>query len=150
MKEEYFKAFAEVEQIILLMPKGLQDKIPEKFKNLLSRWKNSDYIVTIQEPFEECNIMEETKIVLAVIYRDFLCSEEERRKIKLKDSEKLKEYEEELRQMYNPDNLFKNKKRVIQKNENYTITEETAIVKYKERNFLQKIFDKIRKLFVKN
>lgn len=149
MKEQYFKAFAEVEQIIMLMPKGLQDKIPEKFKNLLSTWKDPNYIVNIEEPFEECNIMEETKIVLAVIYRDFLCSKEEKREIQLKDSEKLKEYEEELRQKYNPDDIFKNKKNnqiVIEE----TKPEETAMVEYKEKNFLQKIFDKIKHLFKKN
>lgn len=149
MREQYFKAFAEVEQIIMLMPKGLQNKIPERFKDLLSTWKDPNYIVAIEEPFEECNIMEETKIVLAVIYRDFLCSEEEKREIKLKDSEKLKEYEEELRQKYNPDDLFKNKKNDIQKYNN-TITEETSIVEYKEKNFLQKLFDKIKNFFKKD
>ncbi len=149
MREQYFKAFAEVEQIIMLMPKGLQDKIPGKFKKLLSTWKDPNYIVTIKEPFEEYNIMEETKIILAVIYRDFLCSKEEKREIQLRDSEKLKEYEEELRQKYNPDDLFKNKKNDIQEYKNTNI-EETAIVEYKEKNFLQKIFDKIKHLFKKN
>ena len=149
MREQYFKAFVEVEQIIKLMPKGLQDKIPNEFKNLLSKWKDKNYIVNIHEPFEECNIMDETKIILAVIYRDFLCSEEEKRKIKLKDAEKLREYEDELRQKYNPDELFKNKKNVIRKCDN-DIKEEISIVKYKEKNFLQKIFDKIKNLFKKN
>ena len=30
------------------------------------------------------------------------------------------------------------------------ITKETAIIEYKEKNFLQKIFDKIKHLFKKN
>ena len=149
MREQYFKAFTEVEQIIMLMPKGLQNKIPKKFKHLVVTWKDPNYIVNIEEPFEECNIMEETKIVLAVIYRDFLCSKEEKREIQLRDYEKLKEYEEEMRQKYNPDDLFKNKKKDIQEYKS-TMTEDTAIVEYKEKNFLQKIFDKIKHLFKKN
>lgn len=148
MREQYFKAFVEVEQIIMLMPKGLQNKIPEKFKNLLSTCKDPDYIVNIKEPFEECNIMEETKIVLAVIYRDFLCSKEEKERIKLIDSQRLKENEDALREKYNPDNLFKTKKNAMQNYENNTVAE-TSIIEYKEKNFLQKLFDKIKYLFKK-
>lgn len=149
MREQYLKAFSEVEQIIALMPEGLQKKIPEKFKNILSTWKDKNYVPNIQEPFEECNIMEETKIILAVIYRGFLCDEKEKEKIKLRDSQQLQEYEKELREKYNPDDIFKNKKNNQIKIEE-TQTKETAIVEYKEKNFLQKIFDKIKNLFRKN
>lgn len=149
MREQYLKAFSEVEQIIELMPEGLQKKIPEKFKNILSTWKDKNYVPNIQEPFEECNIMEETKIILAVIYRDFLCSEKEKEEIKLINSQQLQEYEKELREKYNPDDIFKNKKNNQIKIEE-TQTRETAMVEYKEKNFLQKIFDKIKHLFRKN
>lgn len=149
MQEQYLKAFSEVEQIIALMPEGLQKKIPEKFKNILSTWKDKNYVPFIQEPFEECNIMEETKIILAVIYRDFLCSEKEKEEIKLRDSQQLQEYEKELREKYNPDDIFKNKKNNQIKIEE-TQSEETAMVEYKEKNFLQKLFDKIKHLFKKN
>lgn len=148
MQEQYLKAFSEVEQIIALMPEGLQKKIPEKFKNILSTWKDKNYVPYIQEPFEECNIMEETKIILAVIYRDFLCSEKEKEEIKLRDSQQLQEYEKELREKYNPDDIFKNKKNNQIKIEE-TQSEETAMVEYKEKNFLQKLFDKIKHLFKK-
>lgn len=149
MREEYLKAFSEVEQIIKLMPESLQNKIPNRFKNIISTEKLQAYIPNIKEPFEECSIMEETKIILAVIYRDFLCSEEEKKEIKLKDSQKLKEYEKELREKYNPDDIFKNKKNNQIKIEE-TQSEKTAMVEYKEKNFLQKFFDKIKHLFKKN
>lgn len=149
MREEYLKAFSEVEQIIKLMPESLQNKIPDRFKNIIFTEKSQAYIPNIKEPFEQCNIMEETKIILAVIYRDFLCSEEEKKEIKLKDSQKLMEYEKELREKYNPDDIFKNKKNNQIKIEE-TQLEETAMVEYKEKNFLQKLFDKIKHLFKKN
>lgn len=149
MREEYLKAFSEVEQIIKLMPKSLQNKIPDRFKNIIFTEKSQAYIPNIKEPFEQCNIMEETKIILAVIYRDFLCSEEEKKEIKLKDSQKLMEYEKELREKYNPDDIFKNKKNNQIKIEE-TQSEETAMVEYKEKKFLQKLFDKIKQLFKKN
>lgn len=149
MREEYLKAFSEVEQIIKIMPESLQNKIPDRFKNIISTEKSQAYIPNIKEPFEQCNIMEETKIILAVIYRDFLCSEEEKKEIKLKDSQKLMEYEKNLREKYNPDDIFKNKKNNQIKIEE-TQSEETAMVEYKEKNFLQKLFDKIKQLFKKN
>lgn len=80
MREEYLKAFSEVEQIIKLMPVTLQKKIPDRFKNIISTEKSRTYRPHIEETFEECNIMEETKIILALIYRDFLCSEQEKKK----------------------------------------------------------------------
>lgn len=146
MQENYLKAFSEVEQIISLMPKGLQKKIPEKFKNILSKWKDKNYIPNIQEPFEECNIMEEAKIILAVIYRDFLCSEKEKEQIKLKDSQQLQEYEKELREKYNPDDIFKNRKKLQTVFQNNNV-EENSIIECKEKNFIQRLFEKIKHLF---
>lgn len=146
MREEYLKAFSEVEQIIKLMPESLQKKIPDRFKNIISTEKSQAYIPNIKESFEKCNIMEETKIVLAVIYRDFLCSEEEKKEIKLKDSQKLMEYEEELREKYNTDNIFLNRN-TIQYSSEEVKTDQTAIIEYKEKNFLQKLFDKIKHIF---
>jgi len=147
MKEIYRDAFSEVEQIISLMPESLSNKIPLRFKNIISSEKSKTYNPKIQEPFEDCKILEETTIILAIIYRDFICDEDERKKLKIRDSEKLKQYEEELKEKYNPDNLFKNK-------QNYTPDsgiecQETALVEVKEKNFLQKLFEKIKYLFTK-
>ena len=149
MKEEYREAFSEVEQILKLMPTNLSNRIPMKFKNIISLEKSKTYIPQISEPFEECELKEETKIILAVIYRDFLCSKEERENLLERDKNKLLEFEKELREKYNPDNLFKNKNtssESIQDN----ISTETAMVEYKEKNFLQKLFDKIKNLFKRN
>lgn len=146
MKEEYREAFSEVEQILKLMPTNLSNKIPTKFKNIITLEKSKTYIPKISEPFEECDLKEETTIILAVIYRDFLCSKEERDELLERNRNKLLEFEEELREKYNPDNLFKNKNNsseILHVN----ISTETAIVEYKEKNFIQKLFDKIKNLF---
>lgn len=145
MKEEYRKAFSEIEQIIELMPNGLQNKIPNKFKNIISSEKSKIYKPNIKEPFEECEIMYETKIILSVIYRDFLCSEEEREKIKLRDAQKLKEYEDEIRQKYSPDDLFKKKN----SNENVENKESTSLVVIQEEKWYKKIFMVIKNLFIR-
>jgi len=146
MKEEYREAFAEVEQILKLMPTNLSNRIPTRFKNIITLEKSKTYIPKISEPFEECELKEETTIILAVIYRDFLCSKEEREELLERDKNKLLEFEEALREKYNPHNLFKNKSNSSE-NIQDNISTETAMVEYKEKNFLQKLFDNIKNLF---
>lgn len=146
MKEEYREAFSEVEQIINLMPTSLSNKIPLGFKQIVSTEKSKTYYPKISEPIEECTLKEETTIILAVIYRDFLCSKQEKEKLIERDSNNLQEFEKELRKKYNPDNIFKNRKNsqpVLEHN----ISVENAIIEYKEKNFIQKIFEKIKHIF---
>ena len=149
MKEEYRDAFSEVEQIFNLMPTNLSNKIPARFKNIISSEKSKTYTPRISEPFEECELKEETTIIHAVIYRDFLCSKEEREELLERDKNKLLEFEQELREKYNPDNIFKNKNNSTERIQD-NISTETAIVEYKEKNFIQKLFDKIKHLFRRN
>ena len=146
MKEEYREAFSEVEQIINLMPFNLVNRIPSGFKKIIQSEKSKTYIPNITEPIEQSALKTETTIILAVIYRDFLCSKEEREKLIERDTNKLVEFENELRERYNSDNIFKNKKVQHETNCNKT-SQETAIIEYKNKNFLQKIFDKIKHLF---
>ena len=54
MKEEYREAFSELEQILNLMPTNLSNKIPARFKNIISSEKSKTYTPRISEPFEEC------------------------------------------------------------------------------------------------
>ena len=149
MKEEYREAFSEVEQILNLMPTNLSNKIPLRFKQIISTEKSKTYFPKISEPLEECTLKEETTVILAVIYRDFLCSKQEREKLIERDSNKLLEFEKELREKYNPDDIFKNRKNSQTTLEN-KISEENAIIEYKEKNFIQKIFEKIKHFFKRN
>ena len=55
----------------------------------------------------------------------------------------------EKQRKYNPDNLFKNRKQELT-TESQPFTNDVAMVEYKEKNFLKKIFDKIKHLFKKN
>ena len=146
MKEEYREAFSEVEQIINLMPFNLSDKRPLGFKKIVSAEKSKTYSPRISEPIEECTLKEETTIILAVMYRDFLCPKQEREKLIERDSKKLLEFEKDLREKYNPDDIFKNRKKPQTVFENNNL-EENAIIEYKEKNFIQKLFEKIKYLF---
>lgn len=146
MKQEYIEAFAEVSEVIKLMPKALVNKIPDKFLEMIEREKDKEYITNIHEPIEECKLKDETIIILGLIYRDFLCAPEERKRLQEKDAKELQEFKKnleiELREKYNPDNVFKKNKEVVEEN-----NENTQMIEYKEQSFLKRLFDKIKQLF---
>lgn len=146
MKNEYREAFSEVEQIINLMPSNLANRIPVGFKQIIKAEKSNTYMPNITEPIEKCELKTETTIILAVIYRDFLCSKEERANLIERDTNDLTEFERELREKYNPDNIFKNRD-TTQYSQEENQEEQMAVVEYKEKNFLQKLFDKIKHIF---
>lgn len=144
MKSEYQQAFAEVDEIFKIMPVDLLSKIPIQFRQVISDNKAKDYYVKIEEPLEEQHLKEETIVILGLIYRDFLCSPEEREKLQLKDAEEIRKIEEEMRQQYDVNNVFEQRKQ--KSKEKYS----TDLTLYKEPNFLQKFFNLIKGIFKKN
>lgn len=137
------EAFTEVNEIIKMMPKELADKIPIKFREMIEEERDKEYNPNIQEPLEKCKLKNETIIILGLIYRDFLCSQEERKKLQEKDAKELEEVqkyiEEENRKEYNPDDIFKNKKQ--------SNIENNSMIEIKEEKWYQKIFNIIKGLF---
>ena len=99
-------------------------------KTLLSGW--------VYKTAEE--MLEETKILLSIVYREFIASKEERKQIIKKEKNELLQEEKRIREKYNPDNLFKNKVAKVE-----TIQNSVAMVEYKES-----IFTKIKNWFKRN
>lgn len=158
MKQEYREAFTEVNEIIKLMPIELVKKIPSKFREMVEEERDKNYLPDIKEPLEKCKLKNETIIILGLIYRDFLCLPEERKKLQEKDAKDLQEIqkaiEDEIRQKYNPDDLFKNKKneKLNYKEETEEIekteeTEEKRMVIVQEEKWYKKIFNIIKGIF---
>lgn len=155
MKQEYKIAFSEVDEIIKMMPDELVRKIPKGFRELVAEEKDKNYIPNIHEPLEKNKLKNETIIILGLIYRDFLCSEEERNILQKKDAEELQkvqnELDNELKEKYSIDNLFsKNTTDNVNKDDNINNTNEVAMVEYKEEKWYQKIFNIIKGLFHRN
>ena len=102
MKQEYKKAFSEVNEIIKMMPDELTNRIPSKFKEMLEDERDKEYNPNIQEPLEKQKLKNETIIILGLIYRDFLCPTDEKRRLQEKDARELqnvqKAIEEEIRE----------------------------------------------------
>ena len=81
------------------------------------------------------------------MYLNYWCDSEEEKNelIEIFNENEIK-YQEQSREKYNTDNLFKKK----EENKDNAEIEKVAIVEYKKQNFIQKIIDKIKKIFKKN
>lgn len=149
MKQEYKEAFSEVNEIIKMMPEELSNKIPNKFKELLENERAMEYQPNIQEPLEEQKLKNETIIILGLIYRDFLCSSDEKKKLQEKDAREFQELqelekaiEEEMRVKFNPDEIFK--KRNTTDNQQVEECKSMTVI---EEKWYKKIFNIIKNFF---
>ena len=146
MERAYEEAFAEVDEILKMMPIDLLSKIPSKFRQVISENKSNDYIVNIKEPLEEEQLKEETIVILGLIYRDFLASPEEREELQLKDAEELKKIEQEMQEKYDIQNIFDKRKTSKIEDEEQNSTD---LIVYKKQGFVSRLFDLIKGFFKK-
>ena len=127
-------AYSEVYEIINLMSYDLRSKIPSKFIDLIMAQKDENYIPKIARdiPLKEQNLREETISILAYLKLNCFCDNEEKKQFVKMLNENERKYQEELRERYNPDNLFVNKETKVE-----TIEKSVAMVKYKESIFIK-------------
>ena len=135
--------YTEVYEILILLGDNFINKLPNKLFDLIKNEKldsyNPKYDINI--PLENQTIKEESIGMLALFYLNYWCnSEEEKQELKHKFQENEDKYQEELKEKYNYDNLFKNRK--IEK----TKDEETSMVIYK-KSIIKKIINEIKKIF---
>ena len=127
MENTINQAFSEVYDILMRLEKGLYDKIPKEFITAIEKNRDMEYKVNIDysKDINEQELLMETRIILSLIYRDYLCDEEKRKQLLEEDERQLKENEKNLREKYNPDKLFQNNKKekiVDNANENKELT----------------------------
>ena len=149
MENNIYKAYAEVEMILSFMEVKYVEKIPKKMRELFENEKLQNYepIINPQIPLDEQNLQKKTYAILAMLNLNYWCDDENEKQELIKIyAENDRKKEEELREKYNPDNIFKKKE-----TENISKIEEknTALVEYKERSFFKKIISKIMNLFKK-
>lgn len=131
------KAYVEVLEILKHIPIEDYNKIPyEIIENMqLNMDKEYKYEVANFDNFQEQEMLKETEIILAVLFRDYWATEKQRKRILEKEKYDLKVLEEEKRKIYNPDDIFKkNKNTNVEIPENNT---NTALIEYKESFFIK-------------
>lgn len=147
MKTKHKEVYSEVYSVLQLLGQEYINKLPKELYKQIQEERlenyNPQYTEKIFETVE--NISQESIAMLALLYLNYWCSsEEEKQELQKMFNENEKKYQEELREKYNPENIFKQKTTEPQKEEQ----QETALIVYKE-NFIQKIWNKIKNLLWK-
>ena len=146
----YAKAYKEVLVILERVPEEDVKKIPDKMINMFKIKQDINYDYKLDEtiPFEEQKMLIETKAILANIYRDYWATPEEREQIIAKENLDRAKEEEEKREKYNPDDLFKNRKKENSfESVDVEEAQNTLPVEIKKENFFSKLISFIRNLF---
>ncbi len=146
MEDKYPKAYKQVIEILKYVPQESVDKIPQEMIKIFKANMDDkyDFRIDINKTFEEQDLLEETKAILANIFRDYWATPEQKERI-LEKEKNDREIEENIkREKYNPDNLFKKKQNVIQQNEEI---QNNLPVEIKKEKFYKKIINFMKKIF---
>lgn len=134
-------AYKEIYEILRIFPQELVAKIPqEKIRFFYNNMDNSYEYNISKETFDGQTMLEETKAILTILFRDYWATPAQKEKILGYENSAKKMLEEETRRKYNPDNLFK--KKGDSKHVEEHIEGTTAMVEYKE-NIFKKVINKI-------
>lgn len=143
MNDKSRNVYSEVYSFINIISEEDRNKIPNKLIKMIEEERNKEYTPSynFDIPIEEQVISDEAIAMIALIHLNYWCEDDEERKV-LNEffDENETNYQEELREKYNPDNIFKNKKN----NEEQPVAKEesVAMIEYKET-----IFTKIKEWF---
>ena len=142
MKENIYKAFSEVDTILEYSSEEIRNKVPDKFRQLIKNNKDNNYKLILDEhkKLNDQELLKETSEILSLIYRDYLCSEDERKELIKINNQRLEEINEE----YDIQNIFDKRKNKVSAEDD--INKETLPVVINEEKWYKKIFNFIRKL----
>ncbi|MFR2787881.1 MAG: hypothetical protein ACLTBX_03745 [Clostridia bacterium] len=141
-------AYSEVYEVLNLMENEYRKRVPQKVIDFFDDERMKEYKpeIRVDIPLEEQNLRRETVILLVILTINYWCDTEEEKQSFISELERNEQLKKELAEKYNPDNLFKNRKQNHIEN---LEQENTEIVEYKKQNFMQKIFQKIKKFLKK-
>lgn len=148
MENNYAKAYKEVVEILNNVPQESINKIPtdmiEMFKHNMDT--NYDFKIDTTKSFENQVLLDETKAILANIFKDYWATPYQREKINNKEIIDRKMLEKEKIIKYNPENLFSNNSKPELKVENYSKDLPIAV---KKEHFFKRLIVFIKSLFQK-
>lgn len=130
------EAYSEVYAILNLMSWNSINKIPEEIWENIENKRDKENIIEINN-IEEYQVSEQANKLLAVLYKNYFATDEEKEIIKAKEKILYQKEQEELREKFNPDSIFKNEEAKIENVEN-----SVAMVECEES-----IFTKIKNWF---
>lgn len=145
MEITYEKALAEAFAVIMRLEFDEIKKIPDNFLNTLKNNMDEEYYKTIKvdEDYIDNKLSEDAKGILGIVYRDYISDETEREEMLENENKSEEEYQEVLREMFQSDLVFKNKK----DDEKKEPVQEVQMVKREELKWYEKLRTKLKKIF---
>lgn len=139
------QAYSEVDEFLGLVTEEEKNQIPKKLRNFFREERDINYHKNIDPsiPIKEQNLKEETLSIIALLMLQYWYKDEDKKQRLLEIlDENERKYQEELREKYNPDDLF-NKDNKIKKDS--VANQNTSIIEYKDENSFKKLLNKIMK-----
>ena len=147
MKDNYPKAYREVVEVLKYVPIESVNKIPKDMIEMFNEKmdKTYNFSIDIYKKFEEQKLLDETKAILANIFRDYWATPYQKERIEQKEQYNRNKEEELKREKYDI-NVFhkieKEKKEV--KAREGEINHNNLPVEIKKENFFRKIVKMIK------
>ena len=142
--------YSEVNSVLNMLGNSYINKLPRSLYNMVVSEKLDTYNPTYDGTIalDRQNIKRESISMIALFHLNYWCeNEDEKNELRQLFKENEDKYQAELREKYNPDNLFKNRTSdTIQEIE--TINENVAMIEYKESLF-KRLINKIKSIFSK-
>lgn len=148
----YANAYKEVLIVINNLVKEDYEKIPKEYIEFLEANSNNKYEFeyNTSKNFDQQDLLDDTKYILFGLFEKFAATDIQKAKIKSFKINYNNKLEEQKREKYNSEEIFKSK----QNNSMLLKTEESKekleMVEYKKQKLYQKIFAKILKIFGRN
>lgn len=144
---EYMNSLYQISEILKYITPTLKARIPKKIISYIESNKSKDYNWKIDKtlPLEKQELLPTTKELITVLYKDYMCDDIARAKLNKVLNENQIKYENEVREKYNPDNIFKERNKSYETNK--MTMENNEIVSYKKESVLSKIINKIKSFF---
>ena len=153
MENNYPKAYKEVVEILKYVPKESVNKIPQTMIDTFNAKMDNTYnfSIDINKSFEEQELLEETKAILANIFRDYWATPYQKERIQAKERYDREKIEEEKCAKYNSD-IFKTKESNKPENkvEEEKINSNNLPIEVKKEKFYKKIINFFKKIFKLN
>ena len=150
MENNYPKAYKEVIEVLKYVPKESVDKIPKTMIGTFNKKMDNNYIfsIDINKSFEEQELLEETKAILANIFRDYWATPYQKERIQAKERYDMEKIEEEKRAKYNSD-IFKTTEnnKIENKTEEGNTNSNNLPIEVKKERFFKKIINFFKNIF---
>ena len=132
--------YSEVYAVLEALGREYINKIPKKIYQYISSQKDNNNIkYDINKPISEQEISKEALIFISYLNLEYWCNTDEKQELLKIYKQNDENIEEQLREKYDIDRIFKNRQNYQQNQE----TEKMQLIEYNKKNYIKIIIDKV-------